>query len=228
MGARKKKNRQPASKKTGSETSSVSLHFIWTGSLVAGAALANVNATGLGALSTRFLTEADGWALFKYTSFKFRVHPSNVSANQVVGFTPIADTSPSTIAQVMELRSSVYIDQSQTVPTEWIDVAPGVLHGQLPWYRTVDGSFDVTEENPGRMIIVGTGTDTFAVEFKTDVKFKDALAPANTPQELKVLHDRRDSRMEERDSHLRAALMQLLQSPPVLLLRAIGKPPTLP
>jgi len=173
--------------------------------------VAALNGTGLGGLSTRFLSVADTFQLFRYKSFKFRLHCANVSANQAAGFVPgVPDTSPSTLAQVMELSSSLYQDQTQTVPTEWCNVPVADLHSQFPWYRTIDGTAPANEESPGLFRIIGTGTDNFAVEFRVVVEFKEWLATSNTPAQLALLKDKRAELARAASAKERERLVSLL------------------
>jgi len=186
-------------------------HFIWVGSLASGAAAITLNGTGLATLSTRFLAVADTFQLFRYKSFKFRLHCANVSANQAAGFVPgLPDSSPGTLVQVMELTSSLYQDQTQTVPTEWCVVPVADLHSQFPWYRCIDGTAPANEESPGLFRIIGTGTDNYAVEFRVVVEFKEALAVGNTPAQLTALRSRHAEAVRAAAAKERDRLVSLL------------------
>lgn len=186
-------------------------HCIWVGSLAAGAAAITLNGSGLATLSTRFLSVADAFQLFRYKSFKFRLHCANVSANQAAGFVPgLPDTSPGTLAQVMELTSSLYQDQTQTVPTEWCVVPVADLHSQFPWYRCIDGTAPANQESPGLFRIIGTGTDNFAVEFRCVVELKEPLAVGNTPAQLAVLRSKHDEMARAAAAKERDRLVSLL------------------
>jgi len=199
-------------KPRGKDTQSAWFHFLWSSSLTAGAASANLNATGLGSLSTRFLSIADSWVFFRLKSFKFRIHPGNVSANQAACVLAVVDTSPSTLSQVMEQMNATYIDQSQTVPTGWVNVDRPTLAGPFPWYRCVDGTADTSEENPARLVVIGTGTDTFAMEFLMEVEFKEAAATANTPMELALLKARREEEVARARARAKLALLDVLSA----------------
>lgn len=192
------------------DTTKVSFHFIWSASLTAGAAVVQVSPSGLSTLSTRMLVEADSWDYFRLLNFKFRVHPSNASANQAVAFAPVSDTAPSTLGQCMECMASAYIDAQQTVPTEWVVVPQADLKGPFPWYKAINGTPDTTEETPAVIQVIGTGTDTFAVEFRCEVEFKSSLATGNTPEEVELARRRLALRKKLAVDHARAAMLGVL------------------
>jgi len=116
----------------------------------------------------------------------------------------------------MEQMNATYIDQSQTTPTGWVNVDRAVLAGPFPWYRCVDGTADTSEEVPARLIIIGTGTDSFALEFWMDVEFKEAAATANTPMEIALLKARRDEEVSRARERARRALLDVLSPDPAV------------
>lgn len=199
------------------DTSRAAFHFLWSAALVAGAAGVNLNASGLATLSTRFLTIADAWVFFRLESFRFRIHPGNVSANQAACVCAVVDTQPSTLVQVMEQMNSAYIDQSQTTPTGWVNVDKPMLRGPFPWYRVIDGTADTSEELPALFKIIGTGTDAFAVEFYMDVTFKEAAATGNTPSALAHVKARRDEEVARARARARDALIGTLSIQPTVV-----------
>lgn len=205
-----KKGRRGPKKGGGGDSSESVFHFQWLGALVSGTAALTLNSTGLATLSTRFLAQADSWVFFRYKKFRFRMHCANTSANQAVGFIPLTDAGPSTIAQLMELSCSAYMDQTQTVPSEWHNVNSNDLRGPFPWYRTIDGTFDSSEEYPARMVIVGTGTDAYSIEFYATVEFKEGAAPANIPFDLALLKQKRQDRIDREIAKQRVKLLALL------------------
>jgi hypothetical protein len=82
----------------------------------------------------------------------------------------------------MELLPSCHLSGSNTVPTEWVRVPKSDLAGPLPWYKSIAGSADATEEAPGAISVFSTGTtDAFSLEVRGVFEFKTAVAPANTP-----------------------------------------------
>jgi len=191
--------------------SSEEFHAICVGALVAGVANFALNASGLASISTRFLGIGDAYQLFRFKSLLFRLHCANVSANQAVGFVPgIPDTYPSTVAQVMELRSSLYQDQTQTVPSEWKKVPVADLHSQFPWYRCIDGTAPASQEFPGSLLVRGTGTDNYAVELKLVIEFKEPIATANTPAQVALLRSNHEDRARAVAARERERLLSLL------------------
>lgn len=164
------------------------------------------------AMSLRASVEADVWAHFRMTSLKFRLHPGTfsgtpLSAGYIGG---LQDTPPTTIPQVMELLPSTYLSDEVTKPTEWVSVGKGELAGPFPWYKTVGGSADPTEESPGSIYIAGTSTDAFALEIRGVFEFKTAVAAANTPVAIKARQQLHRDRVTSEVGRERAVLLRLL------------------
>ncbi len=118
----------------------------------------------------------------------------------------VQDTLPGTVAQVMELVPSCFHAQAagsiQTKPSNWVNVPPVDLKGPLPWYKSIVGAADTTEESPGVLCLVGATTNNVTVEFFIVMDFKTAVAPANTPLEIRARQEMRLARQQ------RAALAQ--------------------
>jgi hypothetical protein len=75
-----------------------------------------------------------------------------------------------------------------------VNVSKSDLAGPFPWYKTVVGTADATEESPGLVTIAGTGTDPFVAEFRGVFHFKTSVATANTPMALNLrrrIHEER-------------------------------------
>ncbi len=125
----------------------------------------------------------------------------------------MVDNTPSTVGQVMELISSLEMDPAQSTPSEWLSVRANELAGPFPWYKTIDGTPDSTEEFPGRFVIIGTGSDTFTIEFRALVEFKDGVAPANTPQELDLVRQKLALRKAALIEEHRKSLLGVLKNP---------------
>jgi len=145
----------------------------------------NVNPTGL---STRMLAIADNYCAFRLRALKFRLLPNtNVTNNINVGYVGgVQDTPPTTEAQIMELENAVTLavgtSSAASVPTEWVKVPLNELAGVFPWYKTVPGAADVTEELPGQIIVRCNGTSQLAnLEIRGVMEFKDPLDAGNTP-----------------------------------------------
>jgi len=165
------------------DTEVLDFHFIFATTLVGGVFGLPANPTSMSSFSTRLGAQADLWAHFRWKSLRFRlrVNPSTV-AQQFVGYVGgVQDSPPATGQAIMELIPSTMMDVDQTVPSEWISVPRVDLAGALPWYKAVPGGPDATEESPGTLIVVGTGTEAFAVEVRGVMEFKTGLSTANTP-----------------------------------------------
>ncbi len=164
----------------------VPFHYLLQTSLVAGTSAFVVGPNGT--VSPRLNSEADAWAHYRIRDFRFRLHPdpTAVDVNSVAaGFVGgIQDTAPATIAAISELLPSVFLSGGTTVPTEWVRVSAEELRGPLPWYKSVPGNADLTEENPGQICVAGTGTQPYAIEMRGVFEFKTAVATANSPEEL--------------------------------------------
>jgi len=193
-------------------------HFLLATTLTSGAATILMNAGLLGSFSSRIGTEADFWAHFRFKQLRFRlrVTPSTVAA-QFAGFVGgVQDTPPGTAQAVMELLPSCMMDLDQTVPSEWITVSRSELAGPLPWYKTIQGTADSTEEAPGQLVVVGTGSEAFGVELRGVIEFKTAVSTANTPMAIRLRALARAERLEaERERESRAIRAILAPHAPV-------------
>ncbi len=96
-----------------------------------------------------------------------------------------------------------------------MDVPRQELAGPLPWYKSIRGAADTTEEIPGYLCGAGTGTETFIVECVGSYEFKTSVAPANTPEFLQLRKKLRDLRIAEEQNRRKAAILSSL-SPPAL------------
>jgi hypothetical protein len=164
---------------------------------------------------TRLVAAADEWAHFRIRRLRFRLHPALQSTGVVLAAGYVGgnqDTPPGTVAQVMELLPSCARQQQSTVPTEWVEVPKKDLAGPLPWYKSVAGGADATEESPGIMVFAGTGTDTVVVEFRGVLEFKTAVATGNTPLALELRARVRDERRLLEQQGERARLLAVLGS----------------
>lgn len=157
----------------------IPFHISLAGSLAAGAFSFNLNPSAI----NRLLIEADAWAHFRVRSFSFRLLPTSPSTvAQAAGFVGgIQDTPPASYLQVSELLPSCVKGVGQTVPTSWVRVSRMDLAGPFPWYKTIPGSADATEEAPGAVIVIGSGTETYNIEMKGKFEFKTSVNSGNTP-----------------------------------------------
>ena len=139
----------------GGDSATFPFHTLYSTVLSAGVLPIAVTPVGL---SPRASIEADCWAHFRLKRLAFRLFPASTAASNVgqgAGFIGgIQDTPPTTITQVMELLPSTYIGADQTCPTEWVHVPRSDLAGPIPWYKTVAGTADPTEESPDRKSVV--------------------------------------------------------------------------
>lgn len=201
----------------------VTIHGYVSAALVSGASNAQVSPSGLSGLSTRLLAEADSWCYFRVRSLKFRLHRSGTATNpQAIGYVGGSqDTLPATIATIMELLPAGYMAGSYTKPMDWISVSKGELAGPFPWYKSINGTADTSEEGPGYICIAGSTTDNFVYELYATFEFKTAVAPANTPLARQALQALQTERKEKELLRERAALLRVLAMPPT-----VGRPTT--
>ncbi len=196
---------------TSSDMARGSFHFLWNGTLTAGVATAQLSPSGLASLSTRLLAMADEFAHFRVEAFKFRLHPQSGTGTQVAYYLGgVQDSPPVTVSPAAEVMSSVVRSQTTTVPTEWRRASASELRGALPWYKSVNGAADTTEETPGTLTVVGTGSDSFLLEAFIGVTFKTAVAPANTPVEIEARRAIREARLQAAIALERRALTRVL------------------
>jgi len=170
----------------------------------------------------RVLVEADAWAHFRVRALKFRLLPSaneDAGGTFVVGCVGFAggleDTPPATLAAISELIPSVCLPGHQNNPTNWIVVSKKELAGPFPWYKTIQGTADTTEEAPGQMCIysaINTAAKWY-IEYKGVFEFKTSMAAGSTPLYLEFLKKVREDRIRKRDVDERSKLLKVLGSP---------------
>jgi len=191
---------------------------------VTGAAGAiSCNPTGL---SSRALSEADNWAHFRLLRFKFRILPQDQPPvpgttdliRAVAGYCgAVEDTPPATAADIMELLPSTYMPGSQTIPTKWVTVSPKELAGAFPWYKTIPGTADSTEEAPGQLCHFDSAagsTSSYVIEWMGVFEFKTSVSATNTPLAAKLRQVVRDERKRAADEMERKKLQQVLAPQP--------------
>jgi len=187
-------------------------HYAQTGSLVSG--IVGINLTP--AAFPRVALEADVWAHFRIRKLAFRLMPTSPSTvAQAGGYVGGAqDSNPATFTQVSELIPSTVKGVGQTVPTAWVHPTRSELAGCFPWYKTVAGTADVTEEVPGAIVIVGTGTEAYSIEFKGVFEFKTGVNAANTPLEKELRDLVRRERVNIAQRIERDAILKILSTGP--------------
>lgn len=188
-------------------------HVVSAFPLVAG--VQNI-ATIPGGLSARAGAVADTWAHYRIKKLKFRLHPTEAAGlAQAAGFCGgVQDTQPATILQIGELIPSTVLAGDTTHPTEWVNVPRQDLAGPLPWYKTVAGAADPTEEQPGIICIAGTGTDAVLFEARGVYEFKTSVNTANTPAEMALRAELRAARLARMREVERAKLLTVLSPGP--------------
>jgi len=186
-----------------------------------GAITVAANPTGL---SSRATAEGDSWAHFRLRRLRFRILPNDRVIATSGGFSSITagfvggiqDTPPATQITIGELLPSITFQGTQTVPTKWVDVPKNDLAGPLPWYKSVPGTADPTEEAPGQLVIFAV-LNTVAVtylELEGVFEFKTSVATANTPLEERLRSQIRAERKRAADDVERRKLLLVLGTKP--------------
>lgn len=186
-------------------------HSFIPATLVAGSLSLQGSPAGL---SLRAATEADAWAHFRLRSLRFRIHVQSAANPRAAGWIGgVEDSPPTTISQVMELLPSTYHSGAvETVPSSWVHVPKSDLAGPFPWYKTVNGSADTTEESPGSLVVVGTLVEVVTLEVYGIFEFKTSLATANTPMLVALRQRVRKERLELQMAREKSLLVTILQS----------------
>jgi len=170
-------------------------------------------------VSPRMLAEADTWAHYRFEALRFRLHRvASTTGVQAVGYVGgVQDVTPATVPAVSELLPSTFLSTQATVPSDWVRVPKKDLAGPLPWYKTIPGGADSTEEAPGVICVSTTGgaTDSFSLEIRGRITFKTAVATGNTPIAIKARQLLREERITAERSLARDAILRVIGSPPV-------------
>jgi len=188
----------------------VPFHFVSEQALVAG--VFGIPILPSAQFGTRLLNEADAWCHFRVLDLQFRLHPPAAqTAGLAVGYVGgVQDTAPSTVAQVTELLPSTYLGTRATAPTVWVTCSKSELAGPFPWYKSIAGAADATEESPGSIVVVGAATAGFSLELRGEFEFKTSVSTGNTPLSadlrLKIRKERQDLDAERTRMRLIKAL----------------------
>jgi hypothetical protein len=225
MSKTKKQTGKPAK-----DLATLEFHQFISGALTAGALAIQGSPTGLGG---RPQSEADGWTLFRLRSMRFRLHAGATrTGNLAVGWVGgVQDLNPATVIQIGELIPSTLLGQTQTTPTNWVDVTKSELAGPAIWYKSIVGGADSWDEAPGYIVVGGTGTDAFTMELYVAIEFKVGLATGNTPKEVALRREVRMLRMQREVDQERTKVLGILSggsagNPAFIPSAAI--PPTVP
>ncbi len=201
--------------KGNSDSEVVPFHGLISITLVAGNASRQLSPSGLSAFLTRVAAEADSWAHFRWRQFKFRIHHGGTTGDVAVGYLGgVQDTGPTTSTGLCEVLSSTYYGSTYTRPSEWVKCSASELAGPFPWYKSINGTADTTEEAPGYLFICGSGTDSIVIEVRGVIEFKTAVAPANTPAAIKLREVARAEKLEKELAAARQSIVKILATTP--------------
>ncbi len=148
-----------------------------------------------GSLSIRLATIADAFDEYRFSMLRYRLHRANNTSMTVAAFYPgIVDTVPSTIAQIGENPHRTVAGDQTTVPSPWVDVPRGVLAGMHPWYKSVAGTPESSEENQGILCVVDSGGTTSGATLEVEgiCELRAGSSTSNTPLERAVALRRRE------------------------------------
>lgn len=191
----------------------------------AGAFSFSLNPTSVGSFGTRVLAVADSWAQYRVLRLRFRLRVlASGVGTQAMGFVGgVQDTPPATIQSVTELIPSCLQDAGQTVPSDWVRVPPRDLAGPLPWYKSVVGNADATEESPGIMCLAGSATDAFRFELEAVYEFKAAVGTGNTPEATALVKQLRSEKIRFETERERKMLLLKLSPAPIAATSLVPK-----
>lgn len=136
-------------------------------------------------ISLRTSNIADNYCLYRFAELKYRLHPASTrtAAFHSAAYYPgIIDTAPVTTQVNTENMHAAVLGLNQTVCTEWKHVDRQSLRGYFPWYKTVSGSLDPSEETQGNIYVVSVGTESVYIEYEGVIEFKSPSDPGVTPQ----------------------------------------------
>jgi hypothetical protein len=179
-------------KRTSKDTAAVEFRALLSVTTTVASGFLNLAPGNLGA---RVAGLADSYDLFKLAKLRFRL-PVQAPGSSVTSvsccFAPgITDGVPATPAAVNAYVNSCYLptqtstNRYQTVPTDWVRVDTGDLHGPAPWYKTIGGSPDAWDEQPAQLLMVAenaSGNVTVLVEVEGTIVFRGGADPGSTPQ----------------------------------------------
>ncbi len=199
--------------KRAKDSSTVIFHNAFSGSLSVGTFSTPVSPNSSVISTTRLLSEADGFAHFRVKKLAFRLHPvTGQTGNLAIGYVGgVQDTIPGSLSQVGELLPGTALGSRANVPTPWVSPPKIDLAGPIPWYKTVPGTADATEEQPGFIVISGGGaSDPFYLEVRGVIEFKTAVGVGNTPAEVQARQSLRSARVDAGKQRVRERLISVL------------------
>lgn len=183
--------------------------------LVSGAVTLTCNPATFG----RVNSVADTFELYRIAALKYRIHPYVVASattfQKAVAFYPgITDTAPTSCEEVAQNIYRCIMGGGQVTPTQWAHVSKTALRGMFPWYKTIPGSLDPSEENVGYFFLRGTGSEVVCIEFEGVFEFKGPVSTGSTPA----------LRVQQAVARERQRLLQILSQSPQREAPTAGKP----
>jgi len=181
------------------------------------ASSSNFSLLSLALFGTRGPALGDQFCHVRFDALRFRLLPTGTAptALAVMGFLGgVQDISPANLQAISEVIPTACLGTRQTVPSEWCNAKAQDLKGPMPWYKSVAGGADTTEEAPGYVVFVAGATDVLTYEMYVDVTVKTAVATGNTPMELSLHAELRALRLEKERLLAREKLVSVLEVTP--------------
>jgi len=169
--------------------------------------LATVALDASSAISDRVNEALDIFQYYRYEKLSFRIHP--VGAESAVCFLgSVANTAPMSRSEIMENLDTAYLAAFMNIPTKWTNVPSSRLRGQFPWFKTRQGTSDVTEAVQGAFYFwTASSSGTCIIEFRGEVRGNSPIDPSDTVairelrQKVRELRDA-EAKQKERDKIL--------------------------
>lgn len=171
------------------DTVAIPFRYFAVGSLAAQAIFVSPNGT----FSPRLAAIADDFDEYRVTSLRFRLQqPITAAATFAACYQPgIIDTPPTTAATISEGLNSIVLSTGITTPSQWSRVPKGVLAGMHPWYKTIPGTPEASEELQGGIYAAASTTGSI-LEWEGVCEFRSAISAGNTPMERALAARRRE------------------------------------
>jgi len=132
----------------------------------------------------RILDIADTYECFRVLKCRFRLQVQGTATVIASGFYPgVTDTAPASAELISENTYSSWMGSGQTIPSTWETLPKAILAGYFPWYKTVAGTPDPSEEAPGSWYTVSTASSTAYLEVQGVFEFKGPVNSGATPME---------------------------------------------
>jgi len=147
----------------------------------------NATANVAPSLSSRTLSAADNFELYRVTRLRYRQHvPTGGTGQTVVAYyAGVTDTPPATnVANMEATNHNFFSGLNGSPPSRWTNVPRGQLAGYQPWYKTIVGTPDPSVEIQGILNITGStpATIQYVVEIEGVIEFKGPVDAASTPE----------------------------------------------